>query len=143
MPKYILIAGVNGAGKSTLYHILDNLHDMPRINIDEIVRDFGDWRNPSDVMEAGKIAVRQLRQLLGEKRSIHYVGVDSVEIAKARVKERVKNGGHGIPDIDIQKRYLESFLNLNILCLIVILFISMIIQNHSIVLQYTDLMEIW
>lgn len=139
MPKYILIAGVNGAGKSTLYHILDNLHDMPRINIDEIVRDFGDWRNLSDVMEAGKIAVRQLRQLLGEKRSfnqettlcgksiiksikkakclgyqieIHYVGVDSVEIAKARVKERVKNGGHGIPDIDIQKRYLESFLNL-------------------------------
>lgn len=65
MPEYILIAGVNGAGKSALYHILDNLHDMPRINIDEIVRDFGDWRNPSDVMEAGKIAVRQLRQLLG------------------------------------------------------------------------------
>ena len=127
MPKYILIAGVNGAGKSTLYHILDNLHDMPRINIDEIVRDFGDWRNPSDVMEAGKIAVRQLWQFLGEKRSfnqettlcgksiiksikkakclgyqieIHYVGVDSVEIAKARVKERVKNGGHIMSDCD-------------------------------------------
>ncbi len=139
MPKYILIAGVNGAGKSTLYYILDNLHDMPRINIDEIVREFGDWKNPSDVMEAGKIAVKQLRQLLEERRSfnqettlcgksilksikkakclgyqieVHYVGVDSADTAKLRVKERIKNGGHGIPDKDIERRYLESIFNL-------------------------------
>lgn len=139
MPKYILIAGVNGAGKSTLYHLLDNLQDMPRINIDEVVREFGDWKNPSDVMKAGKIAVNYLNQLFSEKCSfnqettlcgksiisniqkakylgyqieMHYVGVDSVDIAKRRVKERVKNGGHGIPDKDIEKRYFESFSNL-------------------------------
>lgn len=139
MPKYILIAGVNGAGKSTLYHLLDNLQDMPRINMDEIVREFGNWKNPSDVMNAGKIAVKCLKQLMDEERSfnqettlcgksiikniqkakhlgyqieIHYVGVDSIDIAKSRVKERVKNGGHGIPDEDIEKRYFESFSNL-------------------------------
>ena len=137
MPKYILIAGVNGAGKSTLFHLLDNLQDMPRINTDEIVREFGSWRNPSDVMKAGKIAVKKIQQLfeegcsfnqettlcgksiinnikkakhLGCQIEVHYVGVDSIDIAKSRVRERVKNGGHNIPDKDIEKRYLESFL---------------------------------
>jgi len=45
MKKYILIAGVNGAGKSTLFHVLDELKDMPRVNTDEIVKQFGDWNN--------------------------------------------------------------------------------------------------
>ena len=45
MYKYILISGVNGAGKSTLFHILNGLDDMPRVNTDEIVKQFGDWNN--------------------------------------------------------------------------------------------------
>lgn len=45
MKKYILIASVNGTGKSTLYHVLDELKDMPRVNIDEIVKQFGHWNN--------------------------------------------------------------------------------------------------
>ena len=57
MKRYILIAGVNGAGKSTLYQTLDYLQDMPRINTDEIVRIFDDWKNQNDVAKAGKIAV--------------------------------------------------------------------------------------
>ena len=60
MKKYILIAGVNGAGKSTLYQTLDSLKDMKRVNTDEIVRSFGNWRNTSDVMKAGKIAVKEI-----------------------------------------------------------------------------------
>ena len=48
--KYILIAGVNGAGKSTLYQTLDTLKSMERINTDEIVRSFGDWKNTDDVI---------------------------------------------------------------------------------------------
>lgn len=41
MKKYIIIAGVNGAGKSTLYQTIENLKDMPRVNVDEIVRKIG------------------------------------------------------------------------------------------------------
>ena len=37
------------------------------------------------------------------------MGLDSVEIAKNRVAYRVKHGGHGIPEKDIERRYLESF----------------------------------
>ena len=66
MKKYILYAGVNGAGKSTLYQTTKYKEYMPRVNTDEILRSFGDWRNPNDVMAAGKIAVKRLRQYLEE-----------------------------------------------------------------------------
>ena len=45
MKKYIIIAGVNGAGKSTLYQMYDAFEGMPRVNVDELVRDIGDWKN--------------------------------------------------------------------------------------------------
>lgn len=139
MKKYVLIAGVNGAGKSTLFHLLDSLMEMPRINTDEIVREFGKWDNPIDVMKAGKIAIKKINDLfdadvtfnqettlcgnsilknIRKAKSkdyyveIHYVGVDSVDIAKQRVKLRVEKGGHGIPELDIERRYNETFENL-------------------------------
>ena len=140
MKKYVIIAGVNGAGKSTLYQINDNLRNMPRVNVDEIVRNLGDWRNARDVFSAGKIAVENISRYinngitfnqettlcgksiiknilkakeLGYFIELHYVGVDSVEIAKERVKHRVENGGHGIPEKDIERRYEETFIQLN------------------------------
>lgn len=44
---------------------------------------------------------------------LHYVGVDSPEIAKQRIAERVKMGGHGIPDTYVEKRFRESLSNLH------------------------------
>ena len=85
MKKYILIAGVNGAGKSTLFQTLESLKDMPRINIDEIAKS------------------------LGYRIELHYVGVASADIAKTRIAYRVSQGGHGIPDADVERRYMESF----------------------------------
>lgn len=140
MKKYVIIAGVNGAGKSTLYQLNHNLKTMLRVNVDEIVRETGDWKNSLDVFHAGKISVRKIAQYfnegitfnqettlcgksviknilrakeLGYLVELHYVGVESVEIAKARVKYRVEQGGHGIPEKDIEKRYIETFRNLN------------------------------
>ena len=49
--------GVNGAGKSTLYRTTHYQDTMPRINTDEILRGFGDWRNTADLMKAGRIAI--------------------------------------------------------------------------------------
>lgn len=139
MKKYILYAGVNGAGKSTLYQTTKHKEHMSRINTDEILRDFGDWRNTNDIMAAGKIAVKRLKQYLADgitfnqettlcgKSAInailkakemgyiielHYIGVDTVDIAKQRIQARVKAGGHGIPEEDVERRYEESFKNL-------------------------------
>lgn len=44
-----------------------------------------------------------------------YVGVDSAELAKERVKYRVAKGGHGIPDEIIDRRYSKSVRNLKLL----------------------------
>ncbi|NSB16087.1 putative ABC-type ATPase [Clostridium beijerinckii] len=46
---------------------------------------------------------------------MNYIGLESFEIAKERVKFRVSKGGHGIPDKVIEKRYAESLLNLEAL----------------------------
>ncbi len=140
MKKYVVIAGVNGAGKSTLYQTDDSLKNLPRVNVDEIVKEIGDWKNISDIFTAGKIAVKNITEYLEKGVSfnqettlcgnmivknilkakslgyfieLHYVGVDSVEIAKERVKYRVQQGGHGIPERDIEKRYEETFKQLN------------------------------
>lgn len=114
---------------------------MPRINTDEILKTFGDWKITSDVMKAVKRAVQELNQCLsigssfnqettlcgktifrtiekarnqGYYIELYYVGVDSVELAKQRIAYRVLKGGHGISDKGVEKRYLETFQNLNI-----------------------------
>lgn len=141
MKKYILIAGVNGAGKSTLFRTLHYLREIPRVNTDEIVGEFGDWKEPKDMLKAGKIAIDKVKTYLNEGttfnqettlcgRSImknikqakkngfyiemHYVGVENVEIAKSRVKLRVEKGGHGINEADIDRRYVGTFDNLKL-----------------------------
>lgn len=43
---------------------------------------------------------------------MNYIGVNTVEIAKERVNLRVQKGGHGIPDNDIERRYIDSLNNL-------------------------------
>ena len=141
MKKYILVAGVNGAGKSTLYQSLQSLQSMPRVNTDEILREFGDWRDMADVMTAGKIAVKKIARFFDEDITfnqettlcgksiinnitkaknrgyfieLHYIGVESADIAKERVAARIKQGGHGIAEQDIERRYIETFDNLKI-----------------------------
>ena len=141
MKKYILFAGVNGAGKTTLYQTDRYYREIPRINMDEIVRSFGSWKDSKDVSRAGMMAVRMLKDYfdrgisfnqettlcgksvicninkahkLGYQVILYYVGVDNVEIAKERVRERVQNGGHGIPEEDIERRYSESLANLKV-----------------------------
>ena len=39
---------------------------MPRVNTDEIVKELGDWRNTSDVLKAGKIAVQLIDKYFSE-----------------------------------------------------------------------------
>lgn len=139
MKQYILFAGVNGAGKTTLYQTYPDLQSMPRLNVDEIVRETGSWNNSEDVMKAGIAAVRLIKEYfdkglsfnqettlcgrsifqnirmareLGYEIVLYYVGLDSAETAKKRVAQRVMNGGHGIPDADIERRFEKSLRNL-------------------------------
>ncbi len=139
MKRYVIIAGVNGAGKSTLYQTNRLIEDMERVNLDEIVRSFGSWKKPEDVMEAGRLAVEKINACfdagvsfnqettlcgksiirnimrakeLGYFLELYYIGLDSPETAKERVRIRVSECDHGIPEEDIERRYYESLRQL-------------------------------
>ncbi len=133
--RYILIAGVNGAGKSTLYQTLESFQGMQLVNVDNIIRMQGDWRNFNDVMQAGREAVRMIEFNFSQRKSfiqettlcgrsvlknimtakklgydieLHYIGLETAELAKERIKYRVMQGGHGVSDRDVERRFIES-----------------------------------
>jgi len=142
-PKtYTIFAGVNGAGKSTFYKALKRDFGI-RVNLDEIIRDQfnNEWRCPKAQMNAGRIAVRLIKSCLSGDASfnqettltgrtivssikkakesgfeviLYYVGLVSVELSIERVAKRVVNGGHGIPEEDLRRRYANSFENLKL-----------------------------
>jgi predicted ABC-type ATPase len=62
----------------------------------------------------GKTIATLLDQALaqGLEVRIWYVGLDSVERHLARVRSRVAQGGHDIPEKTIRERYVQSRLNL-------------------------------
>ena len=139
-PVFTLIAGINGAGKTSLYHMLkaeDNLGE--RINIDEIVKSLGSWKDPDAQVKAGKIALKRVDQCITQGISFHmestlpgmtvvrqirkakengfairlyFIGVDDIETAIARVHKRMSMGGHGVSDDFIRKRFDRLLPNL-------------------------------
>lgn len=137
--KYTIFAGVNGAGKSTLYYLHPELQNEARVNMDEIARGLGDWKDMSVALEAGRRAIKLRNDFfekgisfnqettlcghdpintiikarkLGYYIEMHYVGVDSPEICKERVRKRVAEGGHGVDEEVIERRYVTSLINL-------------------------------
>lgn len=44
--------------------------------------------------------------------AMNYIGVESPDIAKERVRIRVSKGGHGVSEEVIERRYFESLRNL-------------------------------
>lgn len=139
MKTYVIFARVNGAGKSTLYQVSKEYYQLPRVNVDEIVREIGSWKDKKDVAKAGRIAVKMIKDYFAKGISfnqettlcghsiiknildakergyyvdLNYVGLDSAKLAIERVKARVLSGGHGIPEEDVIRRYDESMRNL-------------------------------
>ena len=140
MLSYTVFAGVNGAGKSTMYCSFEDLHREGRVNCDDILREFnGDWRNEEDQFKSGQIALKRIEDYLENEISfsqettlssknairnavkarnkgfyteLHFVYVDSAEIAIERIKNRVKDGGHDVPDELVRSRFVKSLNNL-------------------------------
>ena len=137
--SFYLFAGVNGAGKTTLFNAMNgNVKKSFRINSDEIVREIGKWNSELDQVKAAKIAIglrnewmekgnsfneettltgKTILKLIDKVREknyklhLFYVGVGSPDISKERIKKRVADGGHHIPDEVVDKRYKESLKN--------------------------------
>lgn len=133
--RYTIFAGVNGAGKSTLFAINKSEDLGVRLNTDDMVKAAGkDWQDSTAQIEAGKKLIKIQQECfdkgislnrettlngsnivnsvikakeLGYEIHLRYVGVESPEIAKERVKKRIAMGGHGVSD-DIIVIYIKN-----------------------------------
>lgn len=144
MPNLFIISGCNGAGKTTAsFTVLPELLQVKEfVNADEIARGLSPFQPEKVSIEAGKIMLRRLQELMSQKEdfafettlstrsfvglikrakeqgytvNLIYYWLDSVELAIERVKARVAEGGHNIPTDTIIRRYhagLKNFINL-------------------------------
>lgn len=62
---------------------------------------------------AGKLYVRLLKSLKAKGYSIHifFLWLPNTELAIARIKNRVEEGGHNVPAIDVWRRFNRSLNN--------------------------------
>ncbi|MBT5264684.1 MAG: AAA family ATPase [Rhodospirillaceae bacterium] len=153
-PSFWLIAGPNGAGKTTLARRL--LPEHARINTDDIAAamtpDAPDHsavaaarqtllsleaalldRSPvfweTTLSGTGPIRMMLKAKANGRRIGLIYIGLNRPEVAVARVAERVRRGGHSVPESDIRRRYSRSLANLA--HAIQISGVSVVLENRS------------
>jgi predicted ABC-type ATPase len=136
-PRCLILAGPNGAGKSThASAIVSGLHGIDRfINADTIAAGIAGFAYASATFEAGRIALRSIDQAIAERADfafettlsgrrwpqlhdrleaagyaclVNYLWLPTAELSLARVQQRVKAGGHDIPETDILRRHAAS-----------------------------------
>ena len=144
MPKVVVIAGPNGAGKSTTAPAIlrDALKVHEFVNADTIAAGLSAFSPESVAVAAGRIMLDRLRELARERRDfafettlasrtfvpwlktlqaegyrfhLVYLWLPIVELAVARVAERVRRGGHAVSEVIVRRRYdrsLDNFFNL-------------------------------
>lgn len=142
MLNLYIIAGPNGAGKTTAAKIIfpETLGVTEFVNADEIARGLSPFNWDGVAFEAGRIMIKRIHHLLGERKSFSfettlsaknyfkvikdakesrynvtliYLWLNSIEIAKQRVAKRVTEGGHNIPEDVIERRYYRGLKNLS------------------------------
>ena len=136
-----IISGPNGAGKTTAsYTVLPKILQCKEfVNADEIARGLSPFNPESVAIEAGRLMLKRISELLQRNKSFsiettlstrsyfrlvekaHLQGYDvtllyfwlkSPQQAIERVAERVAKGGHDIPKDIIIRRYWEGLDNL-------------------------------
>lgn len=136
----IILGGANGSGKSTLANLLLQKNAVDFLNADEIAGEFSASLYPSSVIQglAGREYIHRKKMLFRENRSfilettlsgriilktmreakeqgysitlVYSFLANSLACIK-RVKKRVANGGHNVPEADITRRYFRSVIN--------------------------------
>jgi predicted ABC-type ATPase len=144
MKKLYIIAGCNGAGKTTAsYTILPEILDCKEfVNADEIAKGISPFQPDKAGIEAGRYLLIRINKLvengenfafettLSTKSYVQFIAkakrlgyqvtclffwLKSEELAISRVKTRIEEGGHAIPEDVIRRRYtrgLKNFFNL-------------------------------
>jgi predicted ABC-type ATPase len=136
-PVIYLFGGSNGAGKTTFAkaYLPNENPDGRFLNADEIARGLSPFSPQTMALKAGRLMLEEVRGciearqsfgmestlsgktyigLLSEARKagyeieLHYLWLPNVELAVRRVRQRVRKGGHSVPESDIRRRYQRS-----------------------------------
>ena len=134
MPRLYIISGCNGAGKTTAsYSMLPEMLECSEfVNSDEFAKSLSPFKPENASIQASRYMLLKIRYLLkknsdfavettlatrtllktvrmaqnaGYSVTLLYFWLNSPELAIERVKARVENGGHNIPEETIRRRY--------------------------------------
>ena len=163
MPNLYIIAGCNGAGKTTAsFTILPEMLNCKEfVNADSIAAGLSPFNPESVAIEAGRLMLARIRELIkvgvdfafettlatrsyvsqikeaqkaGYKVTLLFIWLDSPLTAIQRVADRVVQGGHGIPQDIIERRYYRGISNL-IKLFIPVVDIWMVVNGTNIVIE--------
>ena len=140
--RIIIIAGPNGAGKTTFARsFLPEEAQCPHfINADLIAAGLSPFAPEAASVKAGRLMLQEIKECvargesfafettlsglgyrqhidrwrsLGYYISLYFLALPSAEAAIGRVAERVRQGGHDIPEPVIRRRFAAGFRNFN------------------------------
>lgn len=136
--EIVIIAGGNGIGKTTFAHAFLQEYDYEFLNADEIARSLSAENPSGKKISAGKLFFHKLNEAVAQNKSLliestlsgrylqKFIGsvrnqnyqitiiflfAESPEILIERIAERVKKGGHFVPDEDVKRRFVRGKQN--------------------------------
>jgi predicted ABC-type ATPase len=136
-PTIYLIAGCNGAGKTTFAKsfLPNEAKCLNFLNADLIAQGLSPLNTRAAAIKAGRLLMEEFRSFVAKRETfafestlsgltylsllrnakqrgfqiyLHYLWLPTPAIAIARVRERVKKGGHDVPEADIRRRFRRS-----------------------------------
>ncbi len=140
-PTVYVIAGPNGAGKTTFSaeFLPDFVNCREFLNADLIAAGLSPFAPETQNLKAGRLLLTRIKELTGAKQDfgfettlsgrsyvrllnemkndgyrilLFFLWLPSTDLAVARVKNRVRQGGHNVPEPVIRRRFESGIRNL-------------------------------
>lgn len=140
MPTIYIIAGPNGVGKTTFAdrYLPDEARQLEFVNADLIARGLSPYAPDSVALEAGRIALKRIRELIGGRMGFtwettmsgktaagwlrkaqdagfvvkaYFLWVRDPHTTIQRIRQRVVEGGHYIPEEVSRRRFFKTIQN--------------------------------
>ena len=139
-PNLYIVAGPNGAGKTTFAReFLPNYANcLEFVNADLIAEGISPFSPEQAAVRAGRLMLEQIHLLGGKNRdfgfettlsgkgyirllhdlknkgyqiSLFFLWVNSVDIVLGRIADRVRRGGHNVPEHVVRRRFKRGIVN--------------------------------
>lgn len=136
--ELLVVGGPNGAGKSTFVASFLSERNIPYLCADLIATEFPHLAPMSQQVAVGRAFLERIERQLDESNefiiestlsgrtlrnflvrakavgfsvTVAFVFLDSADTCVYRVRERVRRGGHHVPEADVRRRFLRSCRN--------------------------------